>query len=84
MACACEFAEGNTWAKRITKEAIKVLGAQDEVGAICYGFGGDHWIFEMTPAGEYDKLVPKINASQPSDMPSFKRLSGALLLLGKR
>lgn len=67
----CEFAEGNTWAKRITKEAIKVLGAQDEVGAICYGAGGDKWIFELTPAAEYEKLVPKINASQPSDMPSF-------------
>lgn len=68
----CEFAEGNTWAKRITKEAVRVLGAQDEVGAICYGpGGGDQWIFEMTPASEYEKLVPKINAAQPSDMPSF-------------
>ena len=67
----CEFPEGNTWAKRITKEAIKVLGAQDEVGAICSGAGGDKWIFELTPAAEYEKLVPKINASQPSDMPSF-------------
>ncbi|MEQ9071458.1 MAG: hypothetical protein RLO18_32285, partial [Gimesia chilikensis] len=28
----CEFPEGNTWGKRITKQAIKVLGAQDEVG----------------------------------------------------
>ena len=32
----CEFPEGNTWAKRITKQAIKVLGAQDEVGVLAY------------------------------------------------
>ena len=67
----CEFAEGNTWAKRITKRAIKVLGEQDEVGAIGYGVGGDEWLFEMTPAGEYDKLVPQINAAEIGDMPSF-------------
>ena len=28
----CEFPQGNTWAKRITKEAIRVLSAEDEVG----------------------------------------------------
>ncbi|MFN0051965.1 MAG: VWA domain-containing protein [Planctomycetales bacterium] len=67
----CEFPEGNTWAKRITKQAIKVLGAQDEVGVLCYGAGGEEWIFKLTPAGQYDKLVPKINAAEPGDMPSF-------------
>ncbi|MFK7818153.1 MAG: VWA domain-containing protein [Planctomycetaceae bacterium] len=68
----CEFPEGNTWAKRITKRAIKVLGEQDEVGAIGYDFQvGEKWIFELTPAGEYDKLVPQINAAQIGDMPSF-------------
>jgi len=35
----CEFAEGNTWAKRIAKEAIRVLGAQDEVGLIAFTWG---------------------------------------------
>ncbi|MCP4174922.1 MAG: hypothetical protein GY758_29585, partial [Fuerstiella sp.] len=35
----CEFPQGNTWAKRITKEAIRVLSAEDEVGAI----GGTSW-----------------------------------------
>jgi hypothetical protein len=46
----CEFAEGNTWAKRITKQAIKVLGAQDEVGVLCFEGGQEKWIFELTPA----------------------------------
>ncbi len=66
----CEFPEGNTWAKRITKQAIKVLGAQDEVGVLDFE-QKEQWIFELTPAGEYDKLVPKINAASPGDMPSF-------------
>lgn len=67
----CEFPQGNTWAKRITKQAIKVLNSEDDVGAIGYGSTGDEWIFELTPAGEYDSLVPKINAAQIGDMPNF-------------
>ncbi|HEX6987424.1 MAG TPA: glutamine amidotransferase, partial [Planctomycetaceae bacterium] len=67
----CEFPEGNTWGKRITKEAIRVLGAQDEVGVLAYTQNGEEWVFELTPAGEYSKLVPKINAAEIGDMPSF-------------
>lgn len=67
----CEFPQGNTWAKRITKQAIQVLNAEDDVGAIGYGGSGDHWIFELTPAGEYESLVPKINNADIGDMPSF-------------
>ncbi|MGH7127400.1 MAG: VWA domain-containing protein, partial [Planctomycetaceae bacterium] len=68
----CEFPEGNTWAKRITKQAIKVLGSRDEVGVVIYDVNGqDKWVFKLTPAGEYPKLFPKINACQPADMPSF-------------
>jgi Ca-activated chloride channel homolog len=71
----CEFAEGNTWAKRIAKEAIRVLGAQDEVGLIDYNWGaaksGYNWVFELTPVSQYDKLVPLINAAEPGDMPDF-------------
>ena len=68
----CEFAEGNTWGKRITKQAIKVLGAQDEVGVLAYTQSGEQWLFELTPAGEYEKLVPSINGAQIGDMPSFQ------------
>ena len=67
----CEFPNGNSWAKRITKEAIKVLNSQDDVGVIGYGMNGNEWIFELTPAGEYDSLVPKINAAEIGDMPEF-------------
>ena len=67
----CEFAEGNTWGKRIAKEAIRVLGARDEVGLLAYGMGGEGWIFKLTPAGDYEKLVPLINKATIGDMPSF-------------
>jgi uncharacterized membrane protein len=67
----CEFPEGNTWGKRITKQAIKVLGDQDEVGVLAYGSSGEQWLFELTPAREYEKMVPKINGALIGDMPSF-------------
>lgn len=68
----CEFAEGNTWGKRITKQAIKVLGAQDEVGVLAYTEKGEDWLFQLTPAAKYEELVPKINGASIGDMPSFQ------------
>ncbi|MFT5122519.1 MAG: putative membrane protein [Kiritimatiellia bacterium] len=75
----CEFANGNTWGKRITIEAIKVLGAQDDVGVMVYNWGnggaggidGVQWLFPLMPASELDKMIPKINSAQIGDMPSF-------------
>jgi uncharacterized membrane protein len=69
----CEFAEGNTWAKRIAKEAVRVLGAEDEVGVLAYLSGGERWVFPLTPAGESDRLTVLINQAEPGDMPSFQR-----------
>jgi uncharacterized membrane protein len=70
----CEFPEGNVWAKRIAKEAIRVLGAQDEAGVLIYGPGGDQWIFPLTPASDYEHMVTLINQCEPSDMPSFQSI----------
>ncbi|NQT52587.1 VWA domain-containing protein [bacterium] len=68
----CEFDEGNTWGKRIAKEAVRVLSARDDVGILVYDWqGGEKWLFPLTPAGEYDSLVPKINQARIGDMPSF-------------
>ncbi len=71
----CEFPEGNTWGKRIAKEAMRVLGARDEVGVLVYSWGGDttgeQWLFPLTPASKYEELVPLINNAQIGDMPSF-------------
>ena len=68
----CEFPEGNTWGKRITKQAIKVLGAQDEVGVLAYTEKGEEWLFPLTPAAKYEELVPLINGASIGDMPSFQ------------
>jgi len=68
----CEFPEGNTWGKRITKQAIKVLSAQDEVGVLAYDYqAGEKWIFELRSAGEYDQIAPLIDGAEIGDMPSF-------------
>ncbi len=68
----CEFPQGNTWGKRIAKEAIRVLGAKDEVGVLVHSYpGGEGWLFNLTPAGEYERLVALINQAQIGDMPSF-------------
>jgi len=68
----CEFAEGNTWGKRITKEAVRVLSAKDEVGVLVDDFsGGEKWLFGLTPAAEYERLFALINQAQIGDMPDF-------------
>jgi uncharacterized membrane protein len=68
----CEFPEGNTYAKRVTKEAIRVLGSQDEAGVLAFMQGDSSWVFELTPVSQYDAMVRKINAATPGDMPSFQ------------
>ena len=67
----CEFPEGNTWAKRITKEAIRVLSKQDEVGVLAYVAGSDQFIVPMQPAANYEAMVPAINGALIGDMPAF-------------
>jgi Ca-activated chloride channel homolog len=73
----CEFPEGNTYAKRVTKEAIRVLGSQDEAGLLAFDRGGSSWVFELTPVSDYDAIARKINAASPGDMPSFEPIMKA-------
>jgi len=68
----CEFANGNEWAKRITKQAIKVLSPQDEVGILAYDYnGGDRWLAKLTPARNYPVLARLVENAQIGDMPGF-------------
>ncbi|MFH0911004.1 MAG: glutamine amidotransferase, partial [Planctomycetota bacterium] len=71
----CEFAEGNTWAKRITKQAIQVLDKRDEAGVLVYSYGtggsGEQWLFPLTPVEEYERLAVLINQAEIGDMPAF-------------
>lgn len=73
----CEFPEGNSRAKSITKQAIRVLSPRDEVGVLIYGAGGvaggfgDTWLFPLTPVAEYARLATLINGAEIGDMPAF-------------
>ncbi len=68
----CEFENGNTWAKRIAKAAIRVLGEQDEAGLLAWDYKvGEGWIFPLTPVSQYEDMVKKINNCEPGDMPAF-------------
>mgnify|MGYP003346101009 CR=1 FL=1 len=67
----CEFPQGNSWAKRITKRAIQVLNSQDEVGVLAQTMTGDAWIFDLTPASEYESLATQINNAEIGDMGTF-------------
>jgi len=67
----CEFPEGNTWGKKITIQAIKVLSEQDEVGVLVFDGGVEEWLFKLTPVSEFEWMVPKINGASIGDMPSF-------------
>ncbi len=70
----CEFPQGNSWGKEITKAAIRVLGEQDEVGVLVFDWqGAEQWLFPLTPAGQYQQMVPLINNAQIGDMPDFAR-----------
>jgi uncharacterized membrane protein len=71
----CEFPEGNTWGKRISLDAIRVLHPDDEAGVIAYTWEatstGNDWIVPLSKVAGYDAMVPKINQAQIGDMPSF-------------
>lgn len=70
----CEFPDGDGWAKTITKKAIRVLGAKDDVGVLTYSYGldsGDHWIAPLQPAKDYSALAQRVDGADLGDMPSF-------------
>ena len=67
----CEFADGNYWAKQITKKAIETVNSQDDVGVLYYG-NGEQWLFKLRPAADKQALYKLIDAADPGDMPSFE------------
>jgi Ca-activated chloride channel homolog len=69
----CEFADGNTWGKRITNQAIRVLSGHDEVGVLLFDkeLDVEQWLFRMTPAANFPRLVTLVNRARIGDMPTF-------------
>jgi uncharacterized membrane protein len=76
----CEFADGNNWAKKISKAAIKTLSPQDYAGLIYWGGGwsnggGETWAFKPTLIGNrINYLFNLIDNCDPSDMPSLETI----------
>lgn len=68
----CEFANGNTWAKRITKQAVSILSTRDEVGVLGYDFvDGDGWIVPFGVVKDHARVTRLVNGAEIGDMPSF-------------
>jgi uncharacterized membrane protein len=69
----CEFADGNTWGKRITNQAIRVLSGHDEVGVLLFDneTNAEQWLFRLTPAANFPRLVTLVNRARIGDMPTF-------------
>ncbi len=75
----CEFADGNGWAKKISKAAIHTLSPQDYAGLIYWGGwnngSGETWAFKPTLIGNrINYLFNLIDNCDPSDMPSLETI----------
>ena len=53
----CEFPEGNTWGKRVAKEAIRCWAPRTKSACWSTARQGEVWLFPLTPASEYEQLV---------------------------
>jgi uncharacterized membrane protein len=67
----CEFADGNYWAKEISKKAIQTVNRGDDVGVLIYG-NGEEWLFKLRPAEDKRFMYRRIDQASPGDMPSFQ------------
>ena len=72
----CEFADGNSWGKKISKAAIDVLSPQDYAGLLYFGWGGPNtsgnaWLFMPTPVVRKQWMFKLIDGCEPSDMPDL-------------
>lgn len=77
---ASEMANGNFWQKEISREALKVLGPHDYCGVVHWNdrVGKEDWLWGK-PDGlmrvgnnnNKDRMMAKISAMTPGDMPEF-------------
>jgi len=66
----CEFADGNSWGKKISKAAIKTLSPDDFAGLVYYNHGpGEMWAFK--PAKVRPQMFQLIDGCDPGDMPTL-------------
>ncbi len=76
MMHASEMPRGNYWQKRISMEAIKVLGARDYAGMIQWN-GTDQWLWGQSKGGmvrvgpNRKRMLSRIDTMTVGDMPTF-------------
>jgi len=70
---AVEIPQGNTIAKRIATEAVRVMGRRDEFGYITYDYGpnGDFWVVPLQECRNKRRIVQMIDQAATGDMPAF-------------
>lgn len=71
----CEFAEGNTWAKRISQKAIDMLSPYDLAGILYFDWQTkETWLFPLMEVSITNKsrMFSLIQGAQPGDMPDFQ------------
>ena len=77
----CEFAEGNSWGKKISKAAIDVLSPQDYAGLLYFGWGagtsGETWLFVPTLVQRKRWMFSLIDGCEPGDMPDLDKIGRA-------
>ncbi|MBI4568423.1 MAG: VWA domain-containing protein [Planctomycetes bacterium] len=63
------------WGKRVAKEAIGVLGANDVIGVLYYDArgGGERWLINLQPARDKDELSRTVDDMVNGDAPDFGR-----------
>jgi hypothetical protein len=67
---SCEFPDGNSAGREITKAAIRALSSEDEIG-VHEWVGHDHWVIPLQRVGDKATRMAEADTAQPSDMPSF-------------
>jgi uncharacterized membrane protein len=73
----CEFAAGNAMGRTCAKLAARALSSSDEFGLLEYGrTQKDSWVVELARVGDKDALCARIDAAEPSDMPSLETIVG--------
>ncbi len=76
MMHACEMPQGNFWQKKITQEAIKVLGPRDYCGIIQWNMT-DSWLWDNSKGGmslvgpSRARMLGLIDRMSVGDMPTF-------------
>lgn len=72
---SCEFPEGNTIGREVSKLAIRALASEDEMGLIEFAMdGNDRWVIPLTAVGDKYRHIALVDRSQPSDAPSLRTI----------